>query len=306
MSSFTPPWGTVQTDPDHPGLSTEEVINNMMLAFNRMRPFTVSEDSTTTAIEADASLILTGDVTSLTLGQGTYKGIELKIFNDAGRDVVLLGESHTLSVSMGESLALRWNGAGWRVKTDLGIGDFYEQYPDAKSPIEKGWEGVWEKWSDRAVEYGLSSSAPPAFVDYAGLIGTSIAAGATPVVCYHLPGADFRLYRFIAQSAAYSVPAVFDSVKWTYLQPGVIDGRQRCGNALVDDDYEIGDIVASGTYAGMYVTEIIVPGGKFNGVEGGNRPTFISGGVQEGWIRNITGNCGYFFGGYSQYDIGAL
>jgi hypothetical protein len=139
------------------------------------------------------------------------------------------------------------------------------------------------------VQYGLSQAEPPSFVDYFSLAGTTITAGGMPVVCYHKAGDDFRLYRFIAQSAAYIVPDDIELVKWEYLQPGVIIERRKSGNLLTEADYEIGDVVPSGNYEGMYVTEVIVPGGKFTGIEGGNRPAFITGGVQQGRIVNIKG-----------------
>jgi hypothetical protein len=53
MASLTPLWGTVQTDPDHPGLSAMESIWDMMMPFNRMRPVVVTEDSATTEVQAD-------------------------------------------------------------------------------------------------------------------------------------------------------------------------------------------------------------------------------------------------------------
>jgi hypothetical protein len=172
------------------------------------------------------------------------------------------------------------------------IGDYYTQYPDMPAPLEADppLPGIWEIWSHRAVMYGLSQSAPPSFVDYYSLAGTSITAGSTPVVCYHKTGGDFRLYRFIAQTAAYTVPAELDPVMWTYLNPGIINERQKCGNSLTADDYGIGDVVASGQYDGMYVTEVIVPGGKFWSVEGEFRPPFISGGAAPDMMREITGN----------------
>jgi hypothetical protein len=170
------------------------------------------------------------------------------------------------------------------------IGDYYEQYPDAKTPVERGLPGTWEIWSHRPIMYGITQLSPPSSVDYYTLVGTSIAAGATPVVCYHKAGNDWRLYKFISQTAAYTVPEELDPVKWTYQAPGSIVERQKCGNALTDADYTIKQQIASGTYAGYYVTEIIVPGGKFSGVEGGFRPPFVSGGVQEDRIRNLTGS----------------
>lgn len=183
------------------------------------------------------------------------------------------------------------------------IGKMIEQWPDEPSPAEAGLPGAWEIWSDRSIEYGVSANPPPAFSDYYTLAGNSIPAGNTPVVCYHQIGSDWRLYRFIAQTAAYTVPEELDPVKWTCLAPDLIDERQKCGNALTDDDYAIGDTVVSGLHAGMYVTEVIVSGGKFTGIEGGFRPTFISGGVQQGQIPNIKGETLFREGNASEAHI---
>jgi hypothetical protein len=71
---------------------------------------------------------------------------------------------------------------------------------------------------------------------------------------------------------------------------GVYVERQKCGNALTAGDFGIGTMITSGTYTGYYVREVITPAGKFFGVDGGNRPTFVSGGVQGGRIINITGD----------------
>jgi hypothetical protein len=169
------------------------------------------------------------------------------------------------------------------------VGTMLSIYPDEPTPVERGWAGEWEIWSDRAVMYGVSADPPPSFTDYYTLAGNSIPAGNTPVVCYHKTGDDFRLYQFIAQTAAYTVPAELDPVKWTYLAPDAIDERKKCGNLFTEEDYEIGDTVTTGVHTGMYISEIIVPGGKFFGVEGGFRPTFVSGGRQEGRIINFPG-----------------
>jgi hypothetical protein len=116
------------------------------------------------------------------------------------------------------------------------------------------------------------------------LVNTSVAAGETPVVCYHKQGDDYRLYRFKVQTAAYTVPAELDPVKWDYLTPGVIDTRESCqklnyrdpGSKVitVTDDLQIGDQITTGSHAGKYITEVIVPGGKFFGVKGGFRQRF--------------------------------
>jgi hypothetical protein len=297
MSSFSnPPFGTVQADPDHPGNTTLENVLNMMLPFGRARPVIITENSVTSEVQADASVILSGGVNSLTLGPGAYRGVEFKLLNDADDEVLLLDGAKTITSKMGESVDLRWNGTEWRVKTDKLVGDFLEQKPAERSPLEKRLEGTWVKWSDRAIMYGISSAAPPAYVDYYTLAGTNIATGATPIVLYHLAGDDYRLFKFKASTAAYAVPGDFDPVKWDYLAPNTIDIRESCqklttrvdGTITVTADLQIGAQIAAGSYAGKYITEVIVPGGKFTGIEGGNRPIFVSGGVQPSRIRNIS------------------
>jgi hypothetical protein len=300
MASFSnPPFGTIQPDPGHPGNSTLENVINMMLPLARMRPVAVTEDSTTSEVQADASIVMSGEISSLTLGRGAYRGVELKIFNDAEGDVQILNGTKTVASALGGFLTLRWNGTEWRIKINNLIGDFLEQRPSEKSPVEKCLEGTWLNWTSRAVLYGISAAAPPSYVDYYTLAGTAIAANTTPVVCYHNPGDDYQLYKFKAASAAYTAPAELDPVKWDHLAPDVIDTRESCQKLTVrdqntreitaTDDLQIGDQITGGTYAGKYITEVIVPGGKFESFEGGFRPTFISGGSQRSRIMNIEG-----------------
>jgi hypothetical protein len=172
------------------------------------------------------------------------------------------------------------------------VGKMIIQYPDEKTPVEAGYPGNWETWSNRAILYGVSTSALPSYSNYSGsFIGSTIGAGSMPYVLYSETGGDSRLYRFKSQANAYIVPADFDPVQWERYSTNVtIVERQKAGNALGDGDYTIGTKITSGTYANRYVTEIIVPGGKFFGVEGGNRPTVISDGRQDDRIRDITGD----------------
>jgi hypothetical protein len=65
--------------------------------------------------------------------------------------------------------------------------------------------------------------------------------------------------------------------------------RQACGNPLTDSDLAVGDVITSGTHTGKYITGKITPAGSFFGVEGGNRPAFVSGGKQPDRIRNFSG-----------------
>jgi hypothetical protein len=160
------------------------------------------------------------------------------------------------------------------------VGSPYEQRLNDQTPEEMGWFGKWVEWSGRADGYRLSAAPPPEFTEYAP--GENYAAG--ECVLFHLPGSDWRLYT--AKAAITGAPEDFDPVKWDAYEDGDVTER-RFVQGWEDADLSAGDQVAGGGYDGMYVTEVIVPGGKFNGIEGGNRPAFINGGVQQDRIREI-------------------
>jgi hypothetical protein len=284
ISTFTPPWGTVQTDPDHPGLSTQEAVNNLMMAFNRMRPIAVTENSTTTKVEADASLVLSGTTASLTLGQGDYKGVELKIFNDAGRKVNILDKTYTISLEAGDTFDLRWNGTDWRVKTDKHVGDIIVQHPSTKSPEERRLEGTWLPWSSRASLYAIGNTAPTtAFIN------------------------DWKKFRHDIWNLLDDGVTVASTGAKKYAQPGgyVCVSREDIQADWAAADLTEGTRITGGTYSGKYIWQVIAFAGIFFGVEdptdttysgngtpypgGGKRPTFEFDGVQPDRIRDISG-----------------
>jgi hypothetical protein len=113
---------------------------------------------------------------------------------------------------------------------------------------------------------------------------------ANAVMLDHLDGDDYRLFK--AKAAITGAAAYLDPIKWDALEPGQRIDRRVAQQSWLEDDLEIGDQIQSGDYAGMYVGEIIVPGGKYPSVEGGFRPAFASGGTGEDGIRNISAGIG--------------
>jgi hypothetical protein len=167
-----------------------------------------------------------------------------------------------------QSLRILWEDKYNRL---VSVGKMIMQLPDEPSPVAAGLPGVWQVWSHRAVLYGLSDSIP-SYAAYAQ--GASFAANAYAL--FHLSGSDWKLYR--AKAAISNAPQYLDPVKWNSVAPGIRIARNLL-QPLTDNDFSIGHQISSGPYAGRYVTEIIVPGGKFTSVEGGFRPTFESGGT---------------------------
>jgi len=286
MPSFQNEFGVKKTNPKQ-GCSTAENTTNMMLPFLRQRPIAVTSNMSTSTVEANAAINLIGNISSLTLGPGSYKGVELAIINDANDDVIITYDTRTITTKMGDNIVLRWDGNEWRIKHDFLVGDFYEQLPSAKSPIEKCLEGMWVNWSSRAVLYGISNAAPVSHVNYNTIVGTTIAANARPVVMYHLSGSDYQLFRFKQSTTAYVVTAQLDPVRWDEIAPDIVGERETCqklstrvaDQIQVTADLQIGHQISGGIHSGKWITAVYVLGGKFISVAGGNRPPFITGGI---------------------------
>ena len=297
MPTFQNEFGVKKTEAKQ-GLTTAENVINTMLPFLRQRPIEITQSSGTSTVEANAAVTLAGNVAALTLGEGAYKGVELLILNDANGDVILNDKIRTLTTRIGETITLRWNGQEWRVKHDKFVGDLIQQLPSEKDPIEKWLEGRWVNWSHRAVMYNISDTPPAAFVDYYTLRGTTIAANATPLVMYHVTGSDFQLFRFRANSAAYTVPDELDPVKWDEVKSNTTVFREACqklsyrdenNNIILTNDLQISNQITEGIHTGKYIIAVYVLGGKFLSITGGFRPPF-GGGVQKDAIRNFPGS----------------
>ena len=255
-------------------------------------PYIIGADGKAADIAISGVTTVSPDLSANVINEGTENEARLHFYIPQGLpgtvvpDITGLSDKET--VSHDDLLYIYDSTSGALKKISAGIlldryavGDFYVQYPDAASPLEKGLFGTWEVWSHRAVLYGLSSSVP-AYANYTQ--GASYAANAYAL--YHLSGNDWRLFR--AKAAVNNAPQYLDPVMWNVYAPESRVAR-RYLQALTEDDFPIGHRISGGPYDGMYVTEILVPGGKFPSIEGGLRPAFESGGTQIDRIRNIYG-----------------
>jgi hypothetical protein len=154
------------------------------------------------------------------------------------------------------------------------VGMGYFQYPDTPSPVEAGWPGVWEIWSNRAVEYGIHSTPPPSGF-----------------------AADFQQYgieRWELKTGGTVGPG--GTKKYTRPATGYLYAeRQKCGSSLITNDLNTGDRIQSGTHTNMYVWEKLSLAGLFPSIEGGNRPTFVSGGRAPDRQRPMYGQVGWIY-----------
>lgn len=122
LVGLKPPFGTIieRTVENKGGLSTAQTDNNMAMPFALMRPVTVATSDTTSKVEYDAKLLLTGD-TPLTihLDDAAYEGCTVTIVNDSSATATLIAagklngtDTGTLNLPIGRIAVLTWR-AGW-------------------------------------------------------------------------------------------------------------------------------------------------------------------------------------------------
>ena len=85
ITGYTPPFGTkvARTAVNKGGLSTQEVNNNIIASFVKMRGVVVGTSDTTSRIEYDAKIIIeAAEPITLTLGNATYRGCRVTLVNN--------------------------------------------------------------------------------------------------------------------------------------------------------------------------------------------------------------------------------
>lgn len=122
LVGLKPPFGTIieRTAENKGGLSTAQTDNNMAMPFALMRPVTVATSDTTSKVEYDAKLMLTGD-TPLTihLDDATYQGCTVTIVNGSTAQATLIAvgklngtDTGTLKLAIGRITVITWR-SGW-------------------------------------------------------------------------------------------------------------------------------------------------------------------------------------------------
>ncbi|QQO10102.1 hypothetical protein [Breznakiella homolactica] len=110
--SLIPPFGTKKPE-EGEGLSSIETHRNIAMGFQRQRPVTISENSETTAVEADATIVLAGAVSELALGNGAFIGCRVILINKSGHKVKLIGGDSAQYIYANKTLELFWMESSW-------------------------------------------------------------------------------------------------------------------------------------------------------------------------------------------------
>lgn len=116
------------------GLSTAQVDNNMSLPFALMRPILVGQTDTTSQVEYDAKLLITGDqVVSITLGEAVYDGCIIQITHRGTQESFI----NNIKLKQNEVIQLTWYDSKWnRVNNAPAIGHVYIQFRKQSAPAD--------------------------------------------------------------------------------------------------------------------------------------------------------------------------
>jgi hypothetical protein len=137
FSGVNPPFGTKK--PDEQPVTAREANTNIMMPFALQRPHPVTENSVTSAIQANQVIEFTeGDIT-LTLANAAFNGCQLVIINTAPSSVTVIDGESEYTVEPEASLRLEYIG-GWKVISTGGGGNggVYSLYEELPMPGKEG------------------------------------------------------------------------------------------------------------------------------------------------------------------------
>ena len=113
VSTFSRTFGTKKNGSQNGGsLTTEEFNIANATPFDKMRPIEITENSRTGNVEFDANLVINQSNVTLTINDGTYKGVRVNVFAQTAGNVVH-DTNVTDSLQAGERASYQWNGTGW-------------------------------------------------------------------------------------------------------------------------------------------------------------------------------------------------
>lgn len=123
LVGLKPPFGTIieRTAENRGGLSTAQTDSNMAMPFALMRPVQVAASDSTSKVEYDAKLLLTGDSPlEVFLDDAAYEGCTVTVVNGGTAEATIAAvgtlngtDGGAATVSPAESLSLTFVRGGW-------------------------------------------------------------------------------------------------------------------------------------------------------------------------------------------------
>ena len=135
------------------GLNTQQVVENIAMPFVKQRSILVEESATSSVIEYDASIMISGENVTLTLDRGVSPGIEIQVMCLKPAKIRYVGitkNSEGLQNTLTDELnafALAnyiWTGTSWFCSSAPGIGAVKEQLPGTPEPF-RVYGGQWSE-----------------------------------------------------------------------------------------------------------------------------------------------------------------
>ena len=125
LEGYTPVIGRKieYTSKNKGGLSTQQVIENVALPFVKQRAISVESSDVTTVVEYNASLVIHGDNTVISLGNGAASGIQIEIFS-AVDSKIIFNNRGAENMFSGNFYKFLWTGTKWRVSDGIMTGTY--------------------------------------------------------------------------------------------------------------------------------------------------------------------------------------
>lgn len=163
---YAPPFGTkIATTADNKGgLSTQQVNDNILLPFAKQRAVVVEASDTTSKVEYDARIIVSGDGLTITIPSNSFAGCNLSVLSPSGTNQLNINsETHTLVP--GQSYSFVFSGAKWLPDCPYPVGGVYTQYPQQEPPA-KLWIGTtWEELDFSGAFFRAAGGNAEAFIE---------------------------------------------------------------------------------------------------------------------------------------------
>lgn len=145
---YTPPFGQkVTTTPENKGgLSTQQVNDNILLPFATQRAIEITATDTTSKIERDARLVITGDNVTLTISSDAFAGCKLSILATKSATVIINDTPFTMA--QGSSQDIIFTGDKWTGLCPV-MGEKIIQFSGQPTPSELYMATEWENISSQ-------------------------------------------------------------------------------------------------------------------------------------------------------------